>query len=115
VADAFVRAGASDAKGEVFNCGTGRPVSVNRIVELLGGPVVHVPKRPGEPDCTHADVRRIEARLGWRSRIAIEEGVARLLARIDDWREAPVWTPAGIAEATDAWFRHLGRGSDAAA
>jgi len=115
VADAFVRAGASTLSNETLNVGTGRPVSVNRIVELLGGEVVHVPRRPGEPDRTHADVGRIAARLGWRAAIDIETGVQHLLARIDDWREAPVWTPAAIAEATDAWFRHLGRGSDVAA
>jgi UDP-glucose 4-epimerase len=115
VADAFVRAGASELTGEVLNVGTGSPVTVNRIVELLGGDVVYVPRRPGEPDCTHADVRRIERLLGWRASVDIETGVARLVARIADWRAAPVWTPQSIAQATDAWFRHLGRGSDAAA
>jgi UDP-glucose 4-epimerase len=115
VADAFVRAAASDLAGISLNVGTGRPVTVNRIVELLGGDVVHVPRRPGEPDCTHADVARIERLLGWRARVGIEAGVETMLARISDWCEAPVWTPAAIAQATDAWFRHLGRGSDVAA
>jgi UDP-glucose 4-epimerase len=115
VADAFVRAAASDLTGVALNVGTGRPASVNRIVDLLGGDVVHLPKRPGEPDCTHADVERIATQLGWRARVDIETGVKALLARISDWREAPVWTPTSIAAATDAWFRHLGRGSDEAA
>jgi UDP-glucose 4-epimerase len=115
VADAFARAAASDLAGIALNVGTGRPATVTRIVELLGGDVVYVPKRPGEPDCTHADVERITTALGWHARVDIETGVRTLLARIDDWREAPVWTPDGIADATGAWFRHLGRGSDAAA
>ncbi len=112
VADAFVRAAQSDLGGVALNVGTGRPQTVNRIVALLGGDVVHVPRRPGEPDCTHADVSRITALLGWRARIDIESGVQRLLAHIEDWREAPVWTPAAIADATSAWFRHLGRSAD---
>src|SRR6266705_604389 len=60
VARAFIRAAESNRTGEVYNVGTGRPQSVNRLVELLGASrVEHLPKRPGEPDCTHADTRRI--------------------------------------------------------
>lgn len=109
VADAFVRAARSDLVGEVMNVGSGRTESVNRLVELLGGPVVHVPKRPGEPDCTFADTRRIEARLGWRARVPFAEGVADMLAHIEAWRDAPLWTPESIAEATRTWFDRLGR------
>ncbi|HAM57092.1 MAG: NAD-dependent dehydratase [Candidatus Rokubacteria bacterium GWC2_70_24] len=110
VADAFVTAAESDVAGEVFNVGTGSPVSVNRLVALLRGDVVHVPKRPGEPDRTHADVRKIGARLGWRPKVSIEEGVRILLEHIDDWRAAPVWTPESIEVATRDWFRYLGKG-----
>ena len=110
VVDAFVTAAESDVAGEVFNVGTGSPVSVNRLVALLRGDVVHVPKRPGEPDRTHADVRKIGARLGWRPKVSIEEGVRILLDHIDDWRAAPVWTPESIEVATRDWFRYLGKG-----
>ena len=30
-----------------------------------------------------------------------------MLANIDYWREAPVWNPASIAEATKEWFEFL--------
>lgn len=108
VADAFVTAAQSTIAGEVFNVGTGAPVSVNRLVELLKGDVVHVPKRPGEPDCTHADIGKIQRRLGWRPKVSIEEGVRILLETIEYWRQAPVWTPDSIAVATRDWFRYLG-------
>jgi UDP-glucose 4-epimerase len=108
VADAIAVAAASDAAGEVFNVGTGRDVSVNRIVELLGASeVVHLPKRPGEPDCTLADVARIRNRLGWTASTPIERGVEIMLANIEYWREAPVWTLETIGEATADWFRYL--------
>jgi UDP-glucose 4-epimerase len=108
VADAVAVAAASDAAGEVFNVGTGRDVSVNRIVELLGASdVVHLPKRPGEPDCTLADVARIRNRLRWTASTPIERGVEIMLANIEYWREAPVWTPETIGEATADWFRYL--------
>ena len=109
VANAFVAAAQSTITGEVFNVGTGAPVSVNRLVELLKGDVVHVPKRPGEPDCTHADIGKIQRQLGWRPKVSIEEGVRILMENIEYWRQAPVWTPESIHVATREWFRYLGR------
>lgn len=109
VADAFVRAAESDVRGEVMNVGSGSHYSVNRLVELLGGgEVAHIPKRPGEPDCTFADISRIHRVLGWSPKVRFEEGVARMKERLEDWRDAPVWTPESIAVATKEWFECLG-------
>ena len=109
VVQAFTRAAESDLDDVVLNVGSGRPQSVNRLVELIGGDSVHVPKRPGEPDRTHADITRIRELLGWEPAVPFEEGVARMLERIEDWRDAPVWTPESIEEATRSWFGLLGR------
>ncbi len=108
VAAAFRSAMAAPANGVVMNVGSGDTSSVNRLVALLGGEVVHIPKRPGEPDCTFADVSRIAATLGWHAETTLETGVSRMLERIDDWRDAPVWDTASIADATRSWFAHLG-------
>ena len=105
VVEAFVRAARTPAAiGEILNVGSGRSYSVNRLVELLGGPVTHIPKRPGEPDQTFADVTKIEARLDWRAAMTLEAGVAIMLSHLDDWREAPVWNPQSIEAATKTWF-----------
>lgn len=112
IADAFVAAARSGVAGEILNVGSGDTYSVNRLVELLGGPVVHVPKRPGEPDCTFADITQIKKVLGWAPRVSFEEGVSRMLENIDYWREAPVWTPESVAEATADWFKFLGSGEN---
>ena len=48
VARAFLAAAESQISGEVFNLGANDPQSVNRLVELLGGEIVYVPKRPGD-------------------------------------------------------------------
>jgi UDP-glucose 4-epimerase len=111
VAAAFLAAAQSPISGERFNVGAGNPQSVNRLVELLGGDVVHVPKRPGEPDCTWADISKIGAQLHWRPRVAFEDGVRRMLVDIERWRDAPLWDPDRIAEATKTWFRYLGKQS----
>jgi len=107
VVDACVAAVQSDVSGEAFNVGSSKPTSVNRIVELLKGKAVHIPKRPGEPDVTHADITKITQALGWKPKVSIEEGVAVLLKNIDYWREAPVWTEESIKEATKDWFKYL--------
>jgi UDP-glucose 4-epimerase len=108
VAEAFLLAAETQVTGEVWNLGAGNPQSVNRLVELIGGPVTYIPKRPGEPDVTWGDITKIERELGWRPRISFEEGVSYMMAEIDNWRDAPLWDAASIAEATRTWFDHLG-------
>lgn len=108
VADAFVAAAQSDAVNEIFNVGSGNTYSVNRLVELLGGEKIHIPKRPGEPDCTFADMNKIRTCLGWRPQVSFEQGVDNILRNIDYWRQAPVWDPDSIEKATQDWFRYLG-------
>lgn len=104
---AFRLAAESDCAQDIFNVGAGAPQTVNRLVELLGGEAVYLPKRPGEPDCTWADITKIRHRLGWQPTVSFEEGVAIMLRHINDWRKAPVWTPEVIAHATQEWFACL--------
>jgi UDP-glucose 4-epimerase len=108
VARAFFLAATSERVNEVFNLGAGNPQTVNRLIELLGrGEVVHLPKRPGEPDCTWADIAKIQRDLGWKQLVSFEDGVGQMLKNLDYWREAPVWDPASIAGATKNWFAFL--------
>lgn len=108
IADAFYTAAISDITNEIFNVGSGGTYSVNRLCELLGGETIHIPKRPGEPDCTFADTTKIEKVLNWKAKVSLEQGVKEILDNIDYWRAAPVWTPDSIEEATKDWFKYLG-------
>lgn len=110
VVEALLGAAQSDISGEIFNVGSGKTYSVNYLVRLLGGEAIHIPKRPGEPDCTFADIRKIKNKLGWNSKVTFEEGVRIMLSKIEDWRKAPVWDPGSIQEATKAWFDYLRKG-----
>ena len=111
VVSALVAAAESEVAGQYFNVGSGATVSVNRLVELLGATqTVHIRKRPGEPDCTLADISRIRKTLGWAPRTTIEDGVRIMLENIDYWRKAPVWNVDTIAAATEDWFRYLDKG-----
>jgi nucleoside-diphosphate-sugar epimerase len=66
------------ADGRAINIGNGRGVSVNRVAEIIGGDMVHIARRPGEPHDTLADLRESEAILGWRPEVSIEEGLEQL-------------------------------------
>lgn len=107
VARAFLAAAQTPRTGRIYNLGAGDPQSVNRLVELLGGKVVRIPKRPGEPDSTWADITRITTELDWRPRVSFEQGVANIVANIDYWRNAPLWDPDSIAHATKPWFEFM--------
>jgi UDP-glucose 4-epimerase len=107
VVDAFITAARSNVSAEVFNVGSANSYSINRLAALLGGEAVHIPKRPGEPDCTFADIGKIQGTLGWLPRTSFDAGVRIMLENIEYWREAPVWNPASIAEATREWFEYL--------
>lgn len=108
VAEAFVLAAKSNLNREVLNIGSGKPESVNKLVKLLNeAKVVHIPKRPGEPDCTQADITRAKKLLGWEPKVSFEAGVKILLDNIGYWKNAPVWNEESIAEATKGWFKYL--------
>ena len=82
---------------------------MNEVVRLLGSPpTVNIPKRPGEPDCTWADITKIRDEIGWEPKVSPGQGVRFMRDNIDYWRDAPVWTASRIAEATNDWFRLLG-------
>lgn len=109
VARAFLAAALTDVQGQIFNVGAGKPQPITRLVELIGGSVTHVPKRPGEPDCTWADITSARTVLGWSPEVSFEDGVASMLANIQHWSDAPVWDADSIAVATRTWFEVLSR------
>ena len=107
VARAFYAAARTDKEGEIYNLGAGKPQSVNKLVSLLKGDITYIPKRPGEPDCTHADITKITTELGWKPQVSFEEGVSMLIENIDYWRDAPLWDRESISKATENWFKYL--------
>lgn len=109
VAKAFLAAATTEKVGEVYNLGAGNPQSINYLVELLGAPsVVYIPKRPGEPDCTWADISKITSELDWKPTVSFEDGVKLMLTEINNWQDAPLWDPDSIKTATKTWFECLG-------
>ena len=104
---AIMKAAFSNKKGKIYNLGGGKEVSVNKIAKLIGGKKTYIPKRPGEPHRSLADISKIKRELNWKPEISIEKGVRELAKRINYWKDAPVWTPKKIKKATKVWFKLL--------
>ncbi len=107
VVSALKIAGKYKKSNQIFNVGSGRTVSINKICSLLKGKKIYIPKRPGEPDITYADIRKIKKELKWKPKIKIEQGIKILLKNINYWKKAPLWTRSKIKVATKDWFKFL--------
>ena len=107
--DIVVKAAESGKPGEIYNVGSGQETSINTVVDIIGGNKIKIPKRPGEPDRSLADISKIKSHFNWHPKIAIDEGIKMLLKNINDWKEAPVWTPETIKEETKSWFKLLSK------
>ena len=87
VTGALLAACKPEAKGEVFNIGSGLPVSIRQmidtVVQLVGAGKPQFgahPYRPGENMALYADVSKAERLLGFRAEIGLEEGLRRTIA-----------------------------------
>ena len=94
--------------GFIWNLGSGNPQSIKALIRLLNAKkVTYIPKRPGEPQITHADIKKIQKDLNWKPRISFEEGVRKVIDNIDYWNNAPLWNKSNIAQETKLWFKYL--------
>tara|TARA_B100002019_G_scaffold293389_1_gene320670 strand:+ start:5668 stop:6645 length:978 start_codon:yes stop_codon:yes gene_type:complete len=107
VIEAFYKAIKVNKNCQILNLGTGKPIEINEIVNLMGCKSINIPKRPGEPDLTYANIRKIKKELNWKPKINIKQGIKNILNEIEYWKNAPLWTPKKIKYATKDWFKYL--------
>ena len=109
VARAFFLASLTTHIHQRFNIGGGNPQEICHLADLIGGEKVYVPKRPGEPDVTFADISKARSKLNWTPEVSFEIGVLKMLENINLWEDAPLWEVDRIAEATKVWNEYLGK------
>jgi len=110
VIDAMIKVSKKkNLRENIFNVGSGKTISINRIAKLLGGDKKRIPKRPSEPNITFADISKITRKTGWKPKISIKDGIKVMLNNLSDWKDAPVWTPKKIDKETKKWFFYLGK------
>ena len=107
VVEAFLKAESLKSNFEIFNVGAGNPVTINFLASKISEKVTYITKRPGEPDVTHADIKKIKRILKWKPKIDIEQGIKIMLKNIYYWKNAPIWSPIKIKKATKTWFKYL--------
>ena len=108
VCAAFYKVYTSKCKNEIYNLGAGKPQSINKLVRLLRvKKIVYIPKRPGEPSCTWANINKIKKKTGWKPEVSFEEGGKKIIDNISYWKNSPLWDPNSIKKATKTWFEHL--------
>ncbi len=108
VVNALIEVMDQKIKNEIFNVGSGETYSVNHLIKLLGGgKKIYIPKRPGEPDCTYADITKILEKTKWKPLITFEKGIEKLLENINDFQDAPLWDKKSIENETKDWFKYL--------
>tara|TARA_B100000780_G_scaffold267926_1_gene225422 strand:+ start:134 stop:1132 length:999 start_codon:yes stop_codon:yes gene_type:complete len=108
VVEAFYKASSTKLSNKIWNLGSGKPQSVNKLIKILN-PIgrIDIPKRPGEPSITYANITKIKKDLNWKPKISFEEGVSKILENIDYWKNAPLWDKNNIKETTKLWFKYL--------
>ena len=109
VAKAFFKSAKSRYIGEIYNLGAGKPQSIKYLVKIIGGKTTTIRKRPGEPDCTWANISKIKNHLKWEPKIKFKNGVKKMLYEIENWKNAPLWTPVKIEMATKMWFKFMSK------
>jgi UDP-glucose 4-epimerase len=93
--------------GKIYNVGSGKTISINKIVSILEGKKIFIPKRPGEPKSTYADISKIKKETNWCPKINIKQGVDLMLKNIFIWKNAPIWNVKSIKKETKTWFKFL--------
>jgi UDP-glucose 4-epimerase len=111
LAEAFYKAAISQHVGKIWNAGSGNSKSINYLANLLNlnkiSRKIFLPKRPGEPEITFANINKIRTDLKWEPKIKFEEGIKIILKNKDYWKDAPLWNKTSIKKATKLWFKYL--------
>ena len=78
----------NDANGNIFNIGSGVPVTIRSVVELItkiinkGKPIFgEIPLRPGEAMNLYANIEFIQKVLNWEPKVGFQTGIMNAI----DW------------------------------
>ena len=105
--DATIKSAKSKTTNQIFNLASGKEQKVNDLAKLISNKRVKIPRRPGEPFRSTANINKIKKTLKWKPKINLKQGISILMKDTSNWKNAPLWTPNKIKKATKEWFKHL--------
>ena len=76
--NAFIKLAKSGLKNKIYNLGSGKETSINKIASIIGGKKTFIPKRPGDPSRSCANILKIKKDINWKPKISIKQGIKRL-------------------------------------
>ena len=81
VVDANLLAYRASASGLALNVGSGRSYSIKSVADLISSRQVNRPRPPGDVDRTLASIEETRDKIGWKPRIALEDGLRALMVQ----------------------------------
>ena len=97
----------SKYKNEIFNLGYGSAKKVKVLADLISRNQTNIPWRLGEPKITEANIDKIKKAISWKPKITFNKGINKVLANIDYWRNAPLWTKNKIKKTMKNWNKFI--------
>ena len=107
VCNSFIKAFKSKKCNKIYNIGSSEPKSILELTKLLNSKITYIPKRPGEPFKTYANINKAKKQLNWKPKITFANGIKELLINISYWKNAPLWNKSKFKKSTKEWFKYL--------
>lgn len=90
-----------------YNVGSGEPVSISQLAQVISKDMIYIPERGGEAQNTQADISKIKRDTEWEPKIDFITGCKEMLEHIEEWRDAPLWTAETIKEEVKTWAQYF--------
>ena len=77
--DVFLKVSKSKLVNKIYNLGSGKETSINRVAKLFGGKKIFIAKRLNEPKRSLAEISKIKKDINWKPKTSIEKGIKKLI------------------------------------
>ena len=73
LASAFYKVAMKLKNGQIYNLGADKPIKIKKLVKIISSKYIKLPRRPGEPFVTWANINKIKKHTKWKPEIKFED------------------------------------------